>query len=286
MSRKKTVEGVCQICGLVGKMSEEHVPPQGAFFLSKQRKVSLVTFEEALRLGPMEAQAAARQFRGGFKTHTLCEPCNNKTGHWYGSAFIDWCRGGIELLDKSRPAAAALSIAYYLYPLRVLKQVVTMFFSVNDARLRANHPELVRFVLNKESRYLPPDYRFFVYFNPPGSNFRYEDFKGIMDTDTGQFSLASEIAYPPFGYVFTMGSGPLDDRHAEITHFARFGYQEQSFQCLRLPMLVSRLVESKCGNCHLDYFACECSKMTQEGVTQEIVEVDYLHAFWTDRPVR
>jgi hypothetical protein len=39
-----------------------------------------------------------------------------------------------------------------LHPLREMKHVVCMFFSVNDSQFQKHQPDLERFVLNRESR--------------------------------------------------------------------------------------------------------------------------------------
>lgn len=126
---------------------------------------------------------------------------------------------------------------HYLLPLRILKQIVTMFFSVNDENaFRQAFPELVEFVLNKDKRYLPPKFRFFVYFNP-GDRFRYSGLSARADLDTGKVNTLTEISYPPFGYVMTVDSEPPDDRLLEITHFSRYRYQDFKVMDLKPPVL-------------------------------------------------
>ena len=44
----------------------------------------------------------------------------------------------------------SLEYPFKLFPLRVLKQVVCMFFSVNGPAFRQVQPELVRFILNRD----------------------------------------------------------------------------------------------------------------------------------------
>jgi hypothetical protein len=47
----------------------------------------------------------------------------------------------------------------------------------------------------------------------------------------------SEITFPPFGYVLTLDSAPLDRRLLEITHFSRYRYDEFRVLELRPPVL-------------------------------------------------
>jgi hypothetical protein len=140
----------------------------------------------------------------------------------------------MDLLRRSggRPS---LIYVYQIYPLSVLKQIVTMFLSVNGGALTKNQ-DLVGFVLDPRKKYLPPDYRFFVYYNHSGG-IRVRDISAALKIDTGRVMVSTEFSFPPFGYVLTFDTPPLDGRLFEITHFARYGYDEFDRIELRLPVL-------------------------------------------------
>lgn len=60
----------------------------------------------------------------------------------------------------------------------------------------------------------------------------------VVKSDTGNVSLQSEIAYPPYGYVLTLnGKRPLDGRLVEISHFASYAYNEEVSMPIHLPVL-------------------------------------------------
>jgi len=124
----------------------------------------------------------------------------------------------------------------HLFPLAILKEIVAMFLSVNGPGFAERNQELVRFVLNRGRKYLPPRYRFFAYYNGTGG-LRYINFAGLINTSTGNTIGLSEITYPPLGYVLTVDSPPPDKRLMEITHFARYGYNEFKVMELRMPVL-------------------------------------------------
>jgi len=63
----------------------------------------------------------------------------------------------------------SLAYPYGMFPLRFLKQIVTMFFSACGPGFQAKNPDLVRFVLNWDIRQLPGDFRFFAYLHHPES---------------------------------------------------------------------------------------------------------------------
>ncbi len=230
---KKKISGRCRICGSIGDLSFEHVPPRAAF---NDRPVIRVNLEIALSLGPDELLTGQVQQRG-MGDHTLCIPCNNNTGSWYGGNFVDWCYQGMEILRRSG-GNPSLFYLNYLFPLRILKQIITMFFSVNIDGFQDKNPELVRFVLNKETRYLSPGYRFFVYYNVEGRHRSVGIVAGLRLDGRGDGpAVFSEITSPPFGYVMALDNRPPDDRLYEISRFADYGYNEFRVEEIRLPVL-------------------------------------------------
>jgi hypothetical protein len=236
MARKRP-EGKCRICGQYGPLSFEHIPPKAAF---NDRPVVVAKFEDAIGLGPDEEVKGPIQQRG-MGGYTLCERCNNNTGSWYGKRFVDWCYQGMDILIRSN-GKPSLIYLNHLFPLAIIKQVVTMFFSVNGDGFRAANQELVRFVLNKERKYLSPKYRLFVYYSTTGRA-RRVGIAGVLSLGSGRnrISVVSEITYSPFGYVMTFNSEPPDERLFEITHFARYDYNEFVVMPLRLPVLPTHL---------------------------------------------
>ena len=207
------------------------MPPQAAF---NDRPVSLIDDPFAIgpddvgrRLGPIQQRGAG--------AYTLCATCNNTTGSWYAGPFVEWCRLGMAHLRASggRPS---LILVHDLQPLAVLKQIVTMFFSSNGLGIQAKNPGLVRFVLNREERGLPPDIRFFVYY-ARGPHIRNTGVMASLDLNRGTHTLLSEISFPPFGYVMTYGDDAPDPRLVEITHFANRPYGEATLSELPLSVL-------------------------------------------------
>jgi hypothetical protein len=130
----------------------------------------------------------------------------------------------------------------YLLPLRILKQVIAMFFSVNADTFGEANPELVRFVLDRDRKYLSPGYRFFIYYNTTG-RFRFSGIVGQMNvlTPGAKPTIMSEITFPPFGYLMTLDSEPPDNRLYEITHFSSYDYDEFKVMTLKLPVLPTHL---------------------------------------------
>lgn len=227
--------GKCHLCGKVGELSFEHVPPRKAF---NEKPVVKAKFDEVLGLGP-DAQIKGPVQQRGMGDYTLCLKCNNDTGSWYGRSFVDWCYQGLEILLKTN-AKPTLIYLNYLFPLRILKQIITMFFSVNGPGFGDANPALVKFVLNRDEYNLSPKYRFFVYYNTSG-RFRYAGVSAMVNVYTGKLWTLSEINFPPYGYVLTFDSGPPDSRLFEITHFSKYRYNDHAVKALRLPVLPTHM---------------------------------------------
>ena len=236
MARSRKVSGTCRICGNEGPLSFEHVPPRAAF---NDRPVVLHRFEEIQDLGPDEYAPGGRIQQKGAGDYTLCPRCNNNTGSWYGHHFVEWCHQGMEILVRAggRPSLFYLN---YVFPLSIVKQVATMFFTVNGPGFRNANPDLVQFILDRDRKYLPPNYRFFTYFMGAG-RLRSTGVAGMLDTIRGEVSIMSEFSFPPLGYLLTLKGEPPDERLFEITHFARFDYGEFAVMELRLPVMETHM---------------------------------------------
>ena len=227
--------GKCHLCGEPGELSFEHVPPRKAF---NERPVVKAQFEDIIGLGPDE-QIRGTIHQRGAGGYTLCPKCNNDTGRWYGVSFIDWCYQGFEILEKTN-GKPTLIYLNYLFPLRIIKQIITMFFSVNGSEFGDANPELVKFVLNRDKKYLSPKYHFFVYYNI-SSRLRCSGVSARVDINTQNMCVFSEVNYFPYGYVMTFDSSPPDPRLFEITHFSKYNYNEFKVMTIKLPVLPTHL---------------------------------------------
>lgn len=233
MAKKENI-GPCHICGKIAKLSFEHVPPQSAF---NKRPLVYADIETLLKTPNLEIEKGKIHQKGS-GGYTLCERCNNLTGAWYGNAFVDWAYQGMQILHYTRNKPS-LYYNFHLFPLRVIKQIVCMFFSSNSSTFRDIHPHLEQFVLNKDKKYLTPEIRLFVFYSI-GDRSRSAGVTGLLrgiDTANTQMHTFSEITFPPFGYVMTINTEPPDARLFEITHFANYGYDTWRSLSLQLPIL-------------------------------------------------
>lgn len=174
--------------------------------------------------------------RGGY---TLCEPCNNSTGRWYGANYAAWVYQAAAYVSRAS-GELTLSYPYHLLPLRVIKQIVCMFFSVNAPNFREVHPELVRFVLNKEIRRLPEGIRIYAGYLVSDRS-RAAGVTGSLQLDerTGvpRVRTYSEVSFPPFSYILSINSPPPEHAMSDISFFAEYGYDDFATLQLSMPVL-------------------------------------------------
>jgi hypothetical protein len=233
------IVGICHICGRLVKLSFEHVPPRSAFNDKPIHNANVRKFLETPSFDDLDKPGGRQQQRGA-GAYTLCESCNSKTGHWYGSAYVDWACQAAHLLSRASNSSL-LYYLFHLFPLRVIKQVVCMFLSSNPPSFRNAHVDLVKFVLNRDWKYLDPKVRIYAFYTM-GDKSRRAGVTGMLRLNESRTGVAgtyifSEIAFRPFGFVMAMNSPALDSRLVDISYFSQYGYNEWRDEALRLPLL-------------------------------------------------
>ena len=159
MARDERPIGPCCICGTVGSLSFEHVPPPSAFndssvFLAEVKQlVGRDWWADSLDQMPGDTQ------QRGAGQYTLGEACNSKPGSWYVPAYVHLARAAMPALSISK-AGDVVGISLEIRPLRVLKQILVMFCSACGPNFV--FPELARYLLNRESRQLPPGHDIYL----------------------------------------------------------------------------------------------------------------------------
>jgi len=229
-------KGICRLCGAYKKLTFEHIPPRSAF---NEQPLVLQTLQNML-----EGQSHTK-FRRGLGEYSLCANCNNRTGAWYGKAFVDWVRQGLEWLSRL-PKGSSLELPYWVMPLNVIKQIIVMALAMTPEATVSHQDELRRFVLNRYTKYLPPEERVYVYFNLTGQP-RFTSGMAVVNVkDRGGAFVRAEVALPPFGYCVCTplrdwGLIPESKELCDITWFSRFDYNSWTRVFLRLQIRETHL---------------------------------------------
>ncbi len=227
---KRTQSGICHICGSNGPLSFEHVPPRSAF--NDKPVVWHIGREGVDGMTPSRGEIKRR----GVGAYTLCPTCNSQTGSWYGSAYAKWAYQGMDLIEYAE-GVTNLYPTFRIFPLRVIKQVFVMFFSVNRSpNFADSHQDLVRFVLSKHDKDAHPLLRVLAYLNA-SLMMRQSATLGAIDFARGGTTHQyGEHVFPPFGYILAVDGESPDARLADISFFSGYSYGQQADVTFRLPV--------------------------------------------------
>jgi len=141
------------------------------------------------------------------------------------------------LLHRSK-AKLSLAYPYGIFPLRVLKQIAAMFFSACGPEFRKAHPELVRFILDRERRPLSNDIHIWAYLLDPSesTSTRQAGVTGLMSLG-GDSHVFSEIAFPPFGLIMSFKAKPVHRELCDLSHLSYTTINTWDVIWLKLPVL-------------------------------------------------
>ncbi len=235
---KRKREGFCRLCGNYTELSFEHIPPRSAFNDKGVLLHSLNYISDAsYRIANKTPQ---RRHNAGLGEHSLCVRCNNLTGAWYGNDYANWAKQGMSYLDRIEKNVS-ISLPFYIKPLNVLKQIVTMGLAMSSGN-SANNYDLRKFVLNVREKELPDEYLFYVYLTNKKSTPRYmaESISFNIVTGETDFVLA-EVALPPSGVVILNSipdrkSSVREEDLCSINHFAKYDYNFWTTVYLKIPI--------------------------------------------------
>lgn len=151
----KQCYGKCALCGKETNLTFEHIPPRAAFNSNGAKPVSgKEIFREEVINDPNRMPWDTEGLRysnqqQGMGRYSLCQECNNNTGSWYGEAYVFFAKVVNEAINEYMEISEGTLGIKDIYPLRIIKQIASMFCSVN----RPDEPkldELRKFVLDKE----------------------------------------------------------------------------------------------------------------------------------------
>lgn len=225
----KTKRGICCICGEEKELTYEHIPPKAAF---NHFNLKLYDFYSYVT----QNNKKYKNLQQGAGLYSLCQKCNNDTGTWYGSAYAEFANQGMRYYHQK--STGIVSVPYTIYPLRVLKQVVSMFASAKGELWCENEPKIREFLLDPYCTELPLKLDIRMYMVSKGRS-KIEPTSAQMNPFTGEKFIGSEIAYTPFSFIC------VDDRKytnyrvlnklCSIMSFLNYGYDERCLLFLNIP---------------------------------------------------
>ena len=231
---KKINIGNCSICGERCALSYEHVPPKKAF---NNMRVNAYSIDEMLSGSELPWDMTGKKakiLQKGSGAYTLCDTCNNNTGTWYGKDYVDFISGIHNAISQHQygPGASFQIEATDVYPLRIFKQILAMFCSVNGSGFGEDFHE---YLLNKENcQFDVEKYKLSIYICGQVHIQTGICVKG--DISTNSFRTVSEIAHYPLGYVLDFDT-KSECSGCDITTFSQCAYEQKANVILTLPVL-------------------------------------------------
>ena len=69
----------------------------------------------------------------GSGAYSLCEECNNLTGHWYGAEYMRFAQIAAQIITTEFGEEDNAVEIYSVHPLRLIKQILSMFCSISES---------------------------------------------------------------------------------------------------------------------------------------------------------
>ena len=228
--------GKCALCGRECELTFEHIPPRGAFNPTPARPVlgTEIFKEEILNdASHMPWDTSGMHYdnqQQGMEKYSLCKSCNNDTGSWYGDSYVVFAHT-VHTAMMNRTPDDPNGIGFKdVYPLRFIKQVLSMFCSItrpDDPRMQ----EIREFALNKEAVGLDKSkYKLCLYF----TNSTVMKHSGLTVVLRGELprlesmALAEITAYPLGFILYFDPTETWNYQGTDITECADYQYDDKA----------------------------------------------------------
>ena len=231
-----SVIGHCALCGKETELTYEHIPPRKAFNWFSAKTLN---GEDIFRVAETDrnpwdfSNIPYNNAQRGVGDYYLCMQCNNNTGTWYGNDYVKFVQGFHNILQRLQPTAGMkIHVEEAMFrPLPVIKQIVSMFCSLNCNA--SDNPEMTllrNFVLEKESTKYPADiFRLGMYLVRAGLTRQIKFVVKLTPSPTGAIiEKISEIATYPLGFVLYWNADQsIKMPYIDITCFSEHMYDEE-----------------------------------------------------------
>lgn len=151
--------GTCNICGVVGPLTEDHTPPKGCVRPTAMELQHVTHRLDAEKAFKMKAN-------DGVKYRTLCARCNNeRLGGRYDPALIDFVNRVSRLLGS--PLSLPTTMTVPAKPSLIIRAVWGHLAAVGvDRYLKGPNTEALRDFFLDESLPIPPGMNFYYWVYP------------------------------------------------------------------------------------------------------------------------
>ena len=228
--------GKCALCGRECELTFEHIPPRAAFNSTPARPVTGMellidkTPDGEERMPWDTTGLRYRNQQKGMGKYSLCQECNNNTGSWYGDAYVDFARA-VHSVMQNEDFDGYDGIGFKeFYPLRFIKQVLSMFCSINGPDNLALDP-IRQFVLDKDAVGIDKSkYKICCYFTK-STFMKYAGMSVLLKMGENEMETMamSEITAYPLGFILYFDPTDTWKYHGiDITVCADYEYNDMA----------------------------------------------------------
>ena len=218
--------GKCALCGEEKELTFEHIPPRAAFNTKPARPVHLMSILSQKNKYPWDTKGLPYDnLQKGMGKYSLCKDCNNLTGTYYGEEYKKLAYLAARVISDSKTSHHSSVRFKCIYPLRFIKQVCSMFCSVEpDNR---NLDELRHFVLDKDATSIDTArYKISMYFTD-SELIKFTGMNVVVKIGSSKPILVSELTVPPMGFLlyYSIDANTMFEG-VDITPLSNFGYDD------------------------------------------------------------
>ncbi len=220
-------EGKCCICGRIGPLSREHVPPRRAF---NEDTVLL----QALELHSGELTWQGKQRQGGSAERVSCRKCNNDTGSWYARPYIEFIKQLVDLAHEGNAQKDLPITVRDVFPLRIIKQVLAMFCCTCGTDFSDKQQILRELILNREKTGSIDPLHIYLYLKCQRSGRYTTGITSPINFKTSYSQIVAEVSWWPVGWILLFDDQSVDAFN--VTHWLHeYDYDKSDSIPLTLP---------------------------------------------------
>ncbi len=215
LTTKGPKKGRCNICGNLGKLTEDHVPPKGVIKFPKSR---LYPIMDALQ-APRPAKSKGRNFQNGVKFRSICGNCN---GDWLGALYdphlIEMTNQVGQYLNSliTLPSVARIDVQ----PGLVLRSILGHVLAIGVERFpRGEMGDVFAELVLDPDKEIPKEIGVYYWVYPYWDHVMIRGF-GFMEHFGGPVVISSVIKYTPLAFMVTWDT----DSSIQLPHFNLVDY--------------------------------------------------------------
>ena len=202
--------GICNICGILSRLTEDHIPPKGVPLVGQ---VYLSRLTETL--GVEKLRRSERFFQRGVKYRSICANCNNVLlGSKYDPTLIQFCKE----LHSTLARTVFLPISRPVKINRLLRAFVAHLIShgIEQHRVGTLSSDLTDYLLN-DSAAFPANLRAYLWLYPYKPQIVAHGLGRISKFGApDNISVFSLLKFYPIGFLCSISDLPHDEL-AQVT---------------------------------------------------------------------